>query len=101
MKAEYQKRRDYVYDQMTQLGFTVPKPNGAFYIFAKIPAELSQDDVAFARDLAYKNKLALIPGSAFGPGGEGYVRISYAASMTTLQEAMKRLGEYIQESAQA
>lgn len=100
MKAEYQKRRDYVYDQMTQLGFTVPKPNGAFYIFAKIPAELSQDDVAFARDLAYKNKLALIPGSAFGPGGEGYVRISYAASMTTLQEAMKRLGEYIQESAQ-
>lgn len=101
MKAEYQKRRDYVYDQMTQLGFTVPKPNGAFYIFAKIPAELSQDDVAFARDLAYKNKLALIPGSAFGPGGEGYVRISYAASMTTLQEAMKRLGEYIEESAQA
>lgn len=101
MKAEYQKRRDYVYDQMTQLGFTVPKPNGAFYIFAKIPAELSQDDVAFARDLAYKNKLALIPGSAFGPGGEGYVRISYAASMTTLQEAMKRLGEYIKESAQA
>lgn len=95
MKSEYQARRDFVYQTMTALGFEVPKPAGAFYIFAKIPADFTQDDVAFARDLAEKNQVAFVPGSAFGPGGEGYVRLSYAASMATLQEAMSRLTAYI------
>ena len=67
MKAEYLQRRDYVYDTMTQLGFKVAKPDGAFYIFAKIPAGYIQDDFAFARDLAHNYGLALIPVSSFGP----------------------------------
>lgn len=95
MKAEYKTRRDYIYETMTSLGFTIPNPKGAFYIFAKIPAGYNQDDFAFARDLAHNNKLAVIPGSSFGPGGEGYIRLSYAASMTHLQEAMKRLSLYM------
>lgn len=95
MKKEYQARRDFVYQTMTALGFKIPKPAGAFYIFAKIPADFTPDDVAFARDLAEKNQLAFVPGSAFGPGGEGYVRLSYAASMATLEEAMARLTAYI------
>ncbi|WP_336206848.1 aminotransferase class I/II-fold pyridoxal phosphate-dependent enzyme, partial [Leuconostoc suionicum] len=70
MKAAYRQRRDFVYEQMTSLGFQVAKPDGAFYIFAKIPAGYLQDDFEFARDLANKNGLALIPGSSFGPGGE-------------------------------
>ncbi|MDC2806079.1 aminotransferase class I/II-fold pyridoxal phosphate-dependent enzyme [Leuconostoc suionicum] len=98
MKAEYLQRRDYVYDTMTQLGFKVAKPDGAFYIFAKIPAGYIQDDFAFARDLAQKNGLALIPGSSFGPGGEGYIRLSYAASIETLQKAMHRLTTYMEEN---
>ncbi|MGB2510620.1 aminotransferase class I/II-fold pyridoxal phosphate-dependent enzyme [Leuconostoc suionicum] len=98
MKAEYLQRRDYVYDTMTQLGFKVAKPDGAFYIFAKIPAGCIQDDFAFARDLAQKNGLALIPGSSFGPGGEGYIRLSYAASIETLQKAMHRLTTYMEEN---
>ncbi len=98
MKAEYLQRRDYVYDTMTQLGFKVAKPDGAFYIFAKIPAGYIQDDFAFARDLAQNNGLALIPGSSFGPGGEGYVRLSYAASIETLQKAMHRLIAYMEEN---
>ncbi len=57
--------------------------------------------MAFARDLAQKNKLAVIPGSAFGPGGEGYVRLSYAASMATLEEAMARLTAYIEANRHA
>ena len=73
----------------------MPKPAGAFYIFAKIPAGYLQDDVAFARDLAQKDKLAVVPGSAFGPGGEGFIRISYAASMAQLKEAMARLSAYM------
>lgn len=95
MKTEYQARRNFVYQTMTALGFKIPKPAGAFYIFAKIPADFTPDDVAFARDLAEKNQLAFVPGSAFGPGGEGYVRLSYAASMATLEEAMARLTAYI------
>ncbi len=57
-----------------------------------------QDDFEFARDLANKNGLALIPGSSFGPGGEGYVRLSYAAAIETLQEAMARLTLYMKEN---
>lgn len=98
MKKEYLKRRDYVYNILQELGFTCPKPNGAFYLFAKIPKGYIQESMAFCVDLAQKNKLALIPGGSFGPGGEGYVRISYAASMETLIEAMEKLTQYISEN---
>lgn len=95
MREEYRERRDYVYQAMTKLGFDVARPSGAFYIFAKIPANLEQDSMAFCIDLAEKNQLAIIPGIAFGPEGEGYVRISYAASMESLVEAMNRLSTYL------
>lgn len=98
MKAEYIKRRDFVVDSMSKLGFKIAKPSGAFYVFAKIPVGYIQDDNEFCYDLVRKNKLALIAGSGFGPGGEHYVRVSYAASMTTLKEAMKRLSNYINEN---
>ena len=95
MREEYRERRDYVYQAMTKLGFDVARPSGAFYIFAKSPANLEQDSMAFCIDLAEKNQLAIIPGIAFGPEGEGYVRISYAASMENLVEAMNRLAAYV------
>lgn len=95
MREEYRARRDFVYQSMTDLGFDVARPSGAFYIFAKIPAGYIQDSMAFCIDLAEKNQLALIPGIAFGPEGEGYVRISYAASLENLEEAMKRLTNYL------
>lgn len=96
MKKEYLQRRDYLYDAMTALGFEVAKPDGAFYLFAKIPAGQIQNSMDFCVDLAEKNQLAVIPGIAFGPEAEGYVRLSYAASMEDLQEAMKRMTAYIQ-----
>ena len=96
MREEYRERRDYVYQAMTKLGFEVARPSGAFYIFAKIPAGLEQDSMTFCIDLAKKNQLAIIPGIAFGPEGEGYVRISYAASMENLVEAMNRLAAYVE-----
>ncbi|MDU6524739.1 MAG: pyridoxal phosphate-dependent aminotransferase [Enterococcus sp.] len=95
MREEYRARRDFVYQSMTDLGFDVVRPSGAFYIFAKIPTGYIQDSMAFCIDLAEKNQLALIPGIAFGPEGEGYVRISYAASLENLEEAMKRLTNYL------
>lgn len=97
MKKEYIQRRDYIIDKMTDLGFEIIKPDGAFYIFAKIPAGYNQDSFAFLKDFAQKKAVAFIPGAAFGQYGEGYVRLSYAASMGTIREAMKRLEEYMRE----
>ena len=98
MKKEYIQRRDYIIEKMTKLGFEIIKPDGAFYIFAKIPAGYDQDSFAFLKDFAQKKAVAFIPGAAFGQYGEGYVRLSYAASMETIREAMKRLEEYMREA---
>ena len=98
MKKEYIQRRDYIIEKMTDLGFEIIKPDGAFYIFAKIPAGYDQDSFAFLKDFAQKKAVAFIPGAAFGRYGEGYVRLSYAASMETIKEAMKRLEEYMREA---
>ena len=98
MKKEYIQRRDYIIEKMTALGFEIIKPDGAFYIFAKIPADYNQDSFAFLKDFAQKKAVAFIPGAAFGRYGEGYVRLSYAASMETIKEAMKRLEEYMREA---
>lgn len=95
MKEEYRLRRDFVYEKMTSFGFEVARPNGAFYIFTKIPADFEQDSMKFCIDLAQKEAVAIIPGIAFGPEAEGYVRISYAADMDRLKEAMKRIGNYM------
>lgn len=95
MKIEYMKRRDFLYEKMKNLGFKIARPNGAFYIFAKIPDGYTQNSMNFCVDLAEKNKLAIIPGSAFGAAGEGFVRLSYAASMEKLELAMERLTAYM------
>ena len=100
MKREYIERRDYIIEKMTELGFKIIKPDGAFYIFAKIPAGYNQDSFAFLKDFAQKKAVAFIPGAAFGRYGEGYVRLSYAAGMDTIKEAMKRLKEYMEEYAE-
>ena len=93
----YEKRRDYVLKELAEMGMQAVKPDGAFYIFAKIPAKYGKDDMQFALDLAFKEKVGITPGSAFGPGGEGYVRLSYASSDENLHEAMKRMKKFLQE----
>lgn len=97
MKEQYKKRRDYLVEKMTKLGFEMATPSGAFYVFAKIPVDLNQNDVEFAYDLVDRQQLAVVPGSGFGPGGAGYVRISYAASLDMLEKAMNRLESYCEE----
>lgn len=95
MKREYQKRRDFLYEKLSGMGFEIARPNGAFYIFAKIPEGYIQDSMKFCVDLAQYSHLSVIPGIAFGKEGEGYIRISYAASMEKLEEAMRRLESYM------
>ncbi|MCU9534190.1 pyridoxal phosphate-dependent aminotransferase [Streptococcus sp. CSL10205-OR2] len=97
MKKAYIERRDYIIEKLDELGFEVIKPNGAFYIFAKIPGEAASDSFGFLKEFAKKQAVALIPGVAFGKYGEGYIRISYAASMETLKEALRRLKEFMKE----
>lgn len=95
MKSEYAKRRDFMIKELTAAGFKIASPDGAFYLFAKIPAGCLQDSWKFVRSLAQNAKVALIPGISFGPGGEGYVRISYAASMEKLQRAAAAIKKYV------
>ena len=95
----YQHRRDLLVAGLKELGFKMLTPEGAFYLFAKIPAQFGTDDVAFAKQLAKEAKVGVTPGSAFGKGGDGYVRLSYASSDENLTEAIKRIGEFLDHLA--
>ncbi|CAH1852125.1 aminotransferase class I/II-fold pyridoxal phosphate-dependent enzyme [Convivina praedatoris] len=91
MREIYRERRDYLAQALTDLGFAVVLPEGAFYLFVKIPAIFNQDDTDFALQLAYQAKVGVIPGSAFGKGGQGYVRLSYASSLDALHKAVEQI----------
>jgi len=96
MKGEYNHRRKMIMDRMTAMGFDIPHPAGAFYVFPRIPAKYGDDDQAFALDLAEKAKVGVIPGSAFGPGGQGYFRFSYAAAYEDIAVAMDRMAAFME-----
>lgn len=95
MKKAYQERRDFLVSALQKLGFELATPRGAFYVFAKIPAAFGTDDVAFATKLAEKGKVAVIPGSYFGAGGQGFLRLSYATSMDNLKTAVDRITTFL------
>ena len=95
MKDAYEQRRDFVVNNLQKLGFKLINPQGAFYVFAKIPEQYVNDDLKFATDLANEGKVAVIPGSFFGAGGQGYVRISYATSMENLTRALDNIAAFI------
>ena len=95
MRKIYQQRRDLLLAGLKKAGFECASPKGAFYLFAKIPANLNQDSVAFCYELAKEAKVAVIPGASFGAGGEGYVRVSYAASTEDLKKAVARIQKFV------
>lgn len=95
MRSEYEKRRNILVPALQEAGFEVPALKGAFYAFAKIPAKFGTDDKAFCREIGMNAKVGMLPGSIFGPGGEGYVRMSYALSTEMVAEAGERLKTYI------
>lgn len=94
MKKEFMVRRDFVYDSLLHMGLDVIKPEGAFYIFPSI-SKFNMSSFDFAFNLLDKKNLAVVPGSAFSGGGEGFIRISYASSMEDLKVGMERLSEFI------
>lgn len=95
MKEEYIKRRDYVYDRLQAMNLDVIKPDGAFYFFVKLP-EGYDSSFDFSLKLAKEGRVAVVPGSAFTPYGEGYFRLSYAYSQETLEQALDRLQAFLQ-----
>lgn len=102
MRAIYQQRRDFVIQQLTKLGLNFIYPTGAFYVFVQVPAQFVGSSWEFATTLAEQTGVAVIPGSSFGANGEGWFRISYAASQTALTTAFSRLATWLaQPQAQA
>jgi aspartate/methionine/tyrosine aminotransferase len=94
MLARLKANRDYCLTALRQIqGVTVPSPDGAFYLFPKI--EGLKDSFAFCRELLKETHVGLAPGVAFGAGGEGSVRICYAADRNILEDAMARLDAFL------
>ncbi|MDO4864651.1 MAG: aminotransferase class I/II-fold pyridoxal phosphate-dependent enzyme [Ruminococcus sp.] len=94
MVSEYNIRRRFLVSEFNRLGLTCFDPEGAFYVFPCIKSTgLSSEE--FCERLLYENKVAAVPGSAFGESGEGYIRISYAYSLKHLMEAMKRIEQFL------
>jgi aminotransferase len=96
MAAEYDRRRGFIYRGLTEIGLQCFEPKGAFYIFPDIRVTgLSSEQ--FAEDLLRTEHVALVPGSAFGECGEGYVRCSYATALDKIDEALARIGNFVKK----
>ena len=96
MVAEYDRRRGFIYDGFCKMGLKCFEPKGAFYIFPDVTATgLSSEE--FAEKLLMSEHVALVPGSAFGACGEGYVRCSYATSLDQIDEALARISNFVQK----
>ena len=94
MVKEYNIRRSYLVNEFNRLGLTCFNPEGAFYVFPCIKSTgLSSEE--FCERLLFEEKVAVVPGSAFGDSGEGYIRISYAYSLKHLMEAISRIEKFI------
>ncbi|MCZ0941419.1 MAG: pyridoxal phosphate-dependent aminotransferase [Caldilineaceae bacterium] len=94
MVEEFQERRDFCAGMLREVsGVNLPEPEGAFYLFPQL--EGIDDSYQFSLDLLRKTHVAVAPGSAFGNGGEGSIRICYAPGMDVLKPAMERICEFI------
>lgn len=95
MRTAYNQRRRYLMNALQEMGLECFEPYGAFYVFPCIK-EFGMTSDEFAERLLEEEKLAVVPGTAFGDCGEGFLRISYAYSLEQLREALKRLGRFVE-----
>jgi aminotransferase len=94
MLTEYDRRRQLMVSGFERLGLTTCDPRGAFYAFPSVAAS-GMDDEAFCQRLLKDERVAIVPGSAFGPGGEGFVRACYATGYEKIQEALRRMEKFM------
>ncbi len=96
MVMDYDMRRRYTVDAFNKIGLNCFEPKGAFYVFPCIKSTgLSSDE--FCERLIREKKVAVVPGSAFGECGEGFIRASYCYSIKNIKEAINRIGEFVRE----
>jgi len=94
MLAEYERRRRLIVDGFNKLGLVTFEPHGAFYAFPNITAS-GMDDETFAEALLREEQVAVVPGNAFGPGGEGFVRCCYATAYEQIEQALHRMERFM------
>jgi aminotransferase len=94
MRAEYDRRRKLIVPGLNHLGLPTVEPHGAFYAFPSIAAS-GMDGETFAQKLLSEERVAVVPGSAFGAGGEGFVRCSYATAYEKIEEALRRMERFM------
>ena len=93
MRAEYDRRRRLIVDWLNAIGLDCFEPRGAFYAFPSIAATGMSDEV-FSERLIMEEKVACVPGSAFGACGQGHVRCSYATAYEKIEEALERMARF-------
>lgn len=96
MKRIFSKRKDFVVNRLKEIGLDVVIPKGAFYVFLSIK-KYNMSSEEFALRLLHEEKVACVPGTAFGNGGEGYLRLSYCYSDEELNESLNRLEKFIKK----
>ncbi|MEY8380033.1 pyridoxal phosphate-dependent aminotransferase [Ileibacterium valens] len=95
MKKSYEQRRNLLVSRLNKMGLKTNMPHGTFYVFANIkPSRLSSDD--FCTQLLEQEKVAIVPGTAFGVHGEGFVRISYATSLDNIKKACEKIEHFLE-----
>jgi aminotransferase len=95
MLAEYDRRRRLVVDGLNAIGLPTFEPRGAFYAFPKVSSATGLTSDEFTERLLVEERVAVVPGSAFGPSGEGHVRACYATSYEQLEEALVRIRRFV------
>lgn len=96
MKEEYDCRRRVIVDGFNRMGLHCFEPEGAFYVFPSIQSTGLSSDV-FSEKMLYTQKVAVVPGTAFGKSGEGFIRCSYAYSIKSIQQALERIERFVNE----
>ena len=96
MRQEYNYRRRFIVDGFRNMGLSCFEPLGAFYVFPCIKS-LGMSSEEFANKLLQEEKVAVVPGNAFGDSGEGFIRCSYAYSIDNIEEALKRIGRFVEK----
>jgi aminotransferase len=94
MRAEYDRRRKYIVEELNRMGLPCFEPKGAFYVFPDVSV-FGLSSEWFCEKLLNDGKVAIVPGNAFGAGGEGFARISYAYSVKHISEALERIEKFI------
>ena len=97
MRREYERRRNFITRALNEMGLECLKPKGSFYVFPKI-ASTGLTSREFSMRLLHEHKVAVVPGTAFGPSGEGHVRCSFATGLDQIKTAMERMAAFVAQA---